>query len=166
VKRPPVLLIDGLELARLDPAALAQLEQIPLVYMVRHSPTGRSYIGSTLMCTRRIRQHNALIQGGAKATRTVLDLFQGEWRFSILCKADSWHQALRTEWHWKRARRLPAKSARRSVYFRSPDQVAARLNHWTMHGHATHLDATGRMALIGLARALVHVQHDLLHTNE
>ncbi len=58
---------------------------------------GRTYIGYTNNPRRRIRQHNGIIQGGAKKTHKGRP-----WRFvCIVGDFPDEHTALSFEWHWQ-----------------------------------------------------------------
>lgn len=57
----------------------------------------RAYIGATTDPTRRIRQHNGEIVGGAARTRG-----HGPWKFQcVVCGFQTWQQALQFEWAFK-----------------------------------------------------------------
>lgn len=62
----------------------------------------RTYVGYTTNPTRRLRQHNGIISGGARATSG-----KGEWEFLILITSPSFntHTGLSFEWHLKKALR-------------------------------------------------------------
>lgn len=62
----------------------------------------KTYVGYTTNPLRRIRQHNGIISGGAKATSG-----KGEWAFLVLITSQSFntHTGLSFEWHLKRALR-------------------------------------------------------------
>lgn len=62
------------------------------------SNDGSTYVGATVDIHRRLRQHNGLIKGGAKATSRK----PGEWR--RMCYITGFpdnHSALQFEWRWK-----------------------------------------------------------------
>lgn len=64
------------------------------------SDTGRTYVGFTTNLDRRLRQHNAELQGGAKATKGL------HWRRVIsVAGFPSQQAALQFEWKWKRLSR-------------------------------------------------------------
>jgi predicted GIY-YIG superfamily endonuclease len=69
-------------------------------YIVYSPSKNRTYVGYTVNPTRRIRQHNGFIKGGAKATSIAND-----WRFLsiITSSADTFTNilALSIEWHLK-----------------------------------------------------------------
>ena len=67
-------------------------------YLLVTNLSSRTYIGATVLLSRRIRQHNGELAGGAKATRRFRP-----WRVKAICTGfDSWREALRFEWRWKR----------------------------------------------------------------
>jgi predicted GIY-YIG superfamily endonuclease len=58
-----------------------------------------TYIGATVDGNRRLRQHNGLLVGGAKATSKR----PNDWyRVCYVRGFPSWRAALSFEWHWKR----------------------------------------------------------------
>jgi len=58
----------------------------------------RTYIGATVDLSRRLRQHNGAIVGGARATRGYRP-----WHVGAVCSGfATWAEALRFEWRWKR----------------------------------------------------------------
>lgn len=60
----------------------------------------RTYIGATIDPDRRLRQHQGVIKGGARATRGR------EWeRVALIGGFPSWSDALKFEWRWKRMKR-------------------------------------------------------------
>jgi structure-specific endonuclease subunit SLX1 len=69
-----------------------------VVYCLVNS-NGGTYIGATVDRDRRLRQHNGLIKGGAKATSRT----PGDWRRHCFVQGfpDN-HAALSFEWRWKR----------------------------------------------------------------
>lgn len=66
------------------------------------SQPSRTYVGYTTNPSRRIRQHNGAISGGARATKG-----KGEWAFLLLVTSPCFntHTGLSFEWHLKRALR-------------------------------------------------------------
>ena len=62
------------------------------------SNDGSTYVGATVDPDRRLRQHNGLIKGGARATARKL----GTWRRMCFVRGfpDN-HAALQFEWRWK-----------------------------------------------------------------
>ena len=67
-----------------------------ICYCIQSTDESRTYIGATNNFTRRIKQHNRQISGGAKAT-------QGhQWKPIIhVAGFVDRHQLLRFEWFWK-----------------------------------------------------------------
>lgn len=65
------------------------------------STSGSTYIGATVNLTRRLRQHNKEISGGAKATG--IKVAKGEtWiRACHVSGFPDWQSALQFEWRWK-----------------------------------------------------------------
>ena len=70
------------------------------------SETGRTYVGFTVNLDRRLRQHNAEIQGGAKATKG-----QTWKRILSVVGFPSQQAALQFEWKWKHLTRREKGSA-------------------------------------------------------
>lgn len=69
-----------------------------------------TYIGATVDLTRRLRQHNKEIKGGAVATSNKV--LKGEqWtRICYVAGFPNWTAALQFEWRWKHlSRQLPTK---------------------------------------------------------
>jgi structure-specific endonuclease subunit SLX1 len=57
-----------------------------------------TYIGATMDAERRLRQHNGLLSGGARATSKR----PNEWyRVCHVRGFTTWNSALSFEWHWK-----------------------------------------------------------------
>jgi putative endonuclease len=67
------------------------------VYLLKH-PSGRSYIGITTDIERRLKQHNRILEGGAKYTRS----FSPEWTVIYVSKNMSKSDALKLEYRAKR----------------------------------------------------------------
>jgi len=70
------------------------------VYFIK-STHGSTYIGATVDLDRRIRQHNKLIVGGARATS--MKVAKGE-TWSYYCYVENfpnYNEALKFEWRWK-----------------------------------------------------------------
>ena len=69
-----------------------------VVYCLVNSQ-GATYIGATVDRDRRLRQHNGILKGGAKATSRS----PGDWRRHCFVQGfpDN-HAALSFEWRWKR----------------------------------------------------------------
>jgi predicted GIY-YIG superfamily endonuclease len=71
----------------------------PVVYCLSTvSEPVQTYIGATLNPERRLRQHNGILVGGAKATGRR----PGDWyRVCRITQFASFRAALSFEWHWK-----------------------------------------------------------------
>jgi structure-specific endonuclease subunit SLX1 len=69
------------------------------------STNGNTYVGATKDLTRRLRQHNKEIKGGAHATG--IKVSQGElWsRAAHISGFPDWKAALQFEWRWKQLSR-------------------------------------------------------------
>ena len=68
------------------------------VYVLRATGSRRTYVGATVDPERRLRQHNGLISGGARATRSGRP-----WRcVAVIGGLPSWSDALKLEWRLKR----------------------------------------------------------------
>lgn len=69
------------------------------------STKGNTYVGATVDLTRRLRQHNKEIKGGAHATG--IKVSQGEtWtRAAHVSGFPDWPAALQFEWRWKQISR-------------------------------------------------------------
>jgi predicted GIY-YIG superfamily endonuclease len=69
-------------------------------YIIRIPNKNRTYVGYTVEPTRRIKQHNGILKGGAKATSISKD-----WQFLAIITSDSELftkvLALSVEWHLK-----------------------------------------------------------------
>lgn len=79
----------------------AQCHYCYILYNI-HQPQ-RTYVGYTTNPPRRLRQHNGIISGGAKATTRLI----GSWSFLALIASPSFttNTGLSFEWHLKRALR-------------------------------------------------------------
>jgi predicted GIY-YIG superfamily endonuclease len=92
----------------------------------------RTYVGYTTNPTRRLRQHNGIISGGARATSG-----KGEWTFLVLVTSPFFntHTGLSFEWHLKRALR-PQKptgaSKRIEALFKTLNENS-KFNHFDFH---------------------------------
>jgi predicted GIY-YIG superfamily endonuclease len=74
------------------------------------STSGSTYVGATIDLTRRLRQHNKEIKGGARATG--IKVAQGEiWtRAAHVSGFPDWQATLQFEWRWKHlSRKYPLK---------------------------------------------------------
>jgi len=67
-------------------------------YILWNEKRTHTYAGYTVNPTRRLRQHNGEIVGGAKYTSRF-----GPWSFAFIVSCDTWdnHKALSFEWHLK-----------------------------------------------------------------
>lgn len=67
-------------------------------YLLSTSDESSTYVGATVDIHRRLRQHNGLIKGGAKATSRK----PGDWkRICYVTGFPDNHAALQFEWRWK-----------------------------------------------------------------
>lgn len=80
-----------------------------ILYNTQHPH--RTYVGYTTNPLRRLRQHNGIISGGAKAT-TCFTKGKGCWAFLSLITSSSFnkHTALSFEWHLKHVYRSQNQS--------------------------------------------------------
>lgn len=79
---------------------------ISYVYLLVSSDNS-TYIGATMDLTRRLRQHNKEISGGAHATGIKVARGQQWTRAAHVAGFPSWTAALQFEWRWKHlSRRL------------------------------------------------------------
>ena len=70
-------------------------------YLLASFNSQRTYIGATKELSRRIRQHNGELVGGAKATRKFRP-----WTVKVTCGGfATWRETLSFEWKWKRDKR-------------------------------------------------------------
>ena len=66
-------------------------------YLISSEKNPRStYIGITNNLNNRLKKHNGILKGGAKATRKHKD-----WYFVKVIKLESKSDALKLEWYWK-----------------------------------------------------------------
>lgn len=71
-----------------------------MCYLISSESSHKTYIGATKNLDRRIRQHNGVIQGGAKSTQR-----DRPWHIVCYCEGfETWKEALQFEWHWKHPR--------------------------------------------------------------
>ena len=88
-------------------ADMAATDTRYFVYWIQSQ--GRAYIGATVDPTKRLRQHNGEIVGGAARTRN-----RGPWHFHcVISGFRTWKEALQFEWaakyHSRRARGIAAR---------------------------------------------------------
>ena len=79
------------------------------VYFIKSS-NGSTYIGATVNLERRLKQHNKIIKGGAKATSIKVD--NGEqWKYYCYVENfPNYNEALKFEWRWKQISRIIQKN--------------------------------------------------------
>ena len=73
----------------------------------KDKPNSLNYVGYTVNYTRRLRQHNSIIKGGAIFTKN-----RGPWEFLAVMSCPSWNaiRAMQVEWlikHPTRTRKTP-----------------------------------------------------------
>ncbi len=74
------------------------------VYLLR-STNNSTYIGATVNLERRLRQHNKIIKGGAKATANKVNKGE-EWNRECYIEGfPDWSSTLQFEWRWKQLSR-------------------------------------------------------------
>ena len=91
-----------------------------VVYLLLSHCAKRTYVGATTDAARRLRQHNGLLAGGARATRALPPPLAAVGsteppppKWSLACVVDGFsdkREALRFEWRWKHAKRRPRGS--------------------------------------------------------
>jgi structure-specific endonuclease subunit SLX1 len=82
----------------------------PVCYLLTAGEGRSTYVGATVHLSRRLRQHNGELCGGARATRN-----HRPWRVHTYVRGfSSWRAALSFEWHWKRKARGAKARARRA----------------------------------------------------
>ena len=69
------------------------------------STNGNTYVGATMDLTRRLRQHNKEIKGGAYATGMKVDNGESWKRIVHVSGFPDWSAALQFEWRWKQLTR-------------------------------------------------------------
>ena len=78
------------------------------VYLLE-STNKSTYVGATVDLTKRLRQHNKEIKGGAVATSIKAQKGEQWTRICHVAGFPSWNAALQFEWRWKQlSRKLPA----------------------------------------------------------
>ena len=79
------------------------------VYLLVSSDNS-TYVGATVDLTRRLRQHNKEIKGGAHATGIKVSKGESWTRACHVAGFPNWQAALQFEWRWKQlTRKLPTK---------------------------------------------------------
>lgn len=77
------------------------MEEVLTCYCIQNVEETRTYVGATNCFSRRIRQHNAEISGGAKSTKGW------KWKPIILVRGfPTRHDLLRFEWLWKHSKQF------------------------------------------------------------
>lgn len=77
------------------------------VYLLE-STSGATYVGATVDLTRRLRQHNKELVGGAHATSAKVAKGETWRRVCHVAGFPDWTAALQFEWRWKQlSRKLP-----------------------------------------------------------
>jgi predicted GIY-YIG superfamily endonuclease len=66
---------------------------------------GSTYVGATVDLTRRLRQHNGEIKGGAKRTTSKLSQDKKWTRICYVSEFPNWSATLQFEWRWKQLSR-------------------------------------------------------------
>ena len=70
------------------------------VYCLRSAVSRRTYVGATVDLTRRLRQHNGDLKGGAKYTSS-----NRPWELAgTVSGFSTFREALQFEWRWKKTR--------------------------------------------------------------
>jgi len=93
-----VILLESLSLK-----STASKSHESFVYLLE-STQGRTYVGATVNLTRRLRQHNREISGGARAT-ALKKSSNESWKYVChVCGFPDWRAALQFEWSWKHQR--------------------------------------------------------------
>lgn len=79
------------------------------VYFIK-STNNSTYIGATVDLERRLKQHNKVLKGGAKATSIKVE--QGEeWKYYCYVENfPNYNEALKFEWRWKQISRILQKN--------------------------------------------------------
>lgn len=126
-------------------------------YIIYSPSKNRTYVGYTVEPTRRIRQHNGIIKGGAKATSVAND-----WRFlAIITSSNTAFTnilALSIEWHLKHPtgkRRVPRHHSDKNdtVRFKGIDgrlrAIIEVLNRYSID-FTVYVDEIYRVVLEGL----------------
>lgn len=87
--------------------SLALIPSKSFVYLLE-STSGATYVGATIDLTRRLRQHNKELVGGAYATSAKVVKGEKWRRVCHVAGFPDWTAALQFEWRWKQlSRRLP-----------------------------------------------------------
>lgn len=109
-----------------------------LCYILFNDLTNKTYNGYTVNLERRLRQHNSIIKGGARAT-TVDSKVRGNtfWKYLLVVEADGMdkRKALSLEWHI----RYPTCKRPRPREFSSAEGRIRALAHVFKHDKFQHL---------------------------
>jgi predicted GIY-YIG superfamily endonuclease len=80
------------------------------VYLLQASDKKSTYVGATVNLNRRLRQHNKVIKGGAKATGAKVERGLTWARVAHVKGFPTWSSALQFEWRWKQLTRKTPKT--------------------------------------------------------
>lgn len=81
------------------------------VYLLESTTSGRTYVGCTNNLTRRLRQHNGDLTGGARSTRSGRPWV----RVGHVSGFPDYRSALQFEWKWKHMGRVRGRGTARRV---------------------------------------------------
>ena len=105
------------------------------------STSGSTYVGATVDLTRRLRQHNKEIKGGAHATGAKVAQGESWTRAAHVSGFPDWPAALQFEWRWKQlSRKLPTKmfplerrmkALKQLMALERPNSKAIAYTEWT-----------------------------------
>jgi predicted GIY-YIG superfamily endonuclease len=73
-------------------------------YLIYSETKNRTYIGFTTDLQNRIKQHNGILPGGAKATKCAND-----WKYMKVIETNDKKSALSLEWYWKNKKNSKGK---------------------------------------------------------
>ena len=113
-------------------------------YIVENGTKRNTYAGYTVNPTRRLRQHNGALAGGAKYTKT----FGPIWTFALVLTSPNFdnHRALSLEYHMKpHGKRTAAKykknvmQTQKSPIGRRIDLLCAAMKHPKFHGELIYV---------------------------
>lgn len=71
-------------------------------YILYNDKNNKTYNGYTVDLKKRIRQHNGIIKGGARATTADIKTFgNNHWKYLAIVECDTWDKikAMSLEWH-------------------------------------------------------------------
>ena len=96
------------------------------VYCLRSAVSRRTYVGATVDLTRRLRQHNGALKGGAKYTSS-----NRPWELAgTVTGFATFREALQLEWRWKKTRVRRSKAMPPIDRRREALQVLLRKEPW------------------------------------